>query len=108
MQLQQNHRGLRRAVVKARLNDICPADSYGAYLQVRAYYPSSSSVAYSSGDAKDVRGCPAGAKDVVVRTGWVADPYKITVRLYEYDADTGDIANADAASVEFTPNQFRR
>ncbi len=108
VQLQQNHRGKERAVVKARLNDICPPDGYGAYLQLRVYYPSDADSAYSSASAEDTRGCSADSQDVLLRTGWVADPYRVSIRLYEYDADSGDIANRDAETVFYEPTQLDR
>jgi hypothetical protein len=106
VQLQQNLRAKERAVVKARLNDICPADGFGAYLEVRAYYPSESDSAYSYKTAQDARGCRADAKRVVLRTGWVSSPYRVTVRLREFDQEAGDIAFGDADVVEYTPQEL--
>jgi hypothetical protein len=106
VQLQMNNRGKQRAVVKARLNDFCPPDGYGAYLQVRAYYRTDASVAYSSDEASDTRGCEAAGKDVVLRTGWTRNSYKITIRLHEYNAGTGDIATLDRDSVEYAPEDL--
>jgi hypothetical protein len=106
IQLQSNKKGLRRAVVKGRLNDVCPKDGFRAYLQVRAYYPTDASVAYSSDFAEDPRGCKAPAKDVVLKTGWVDSPYKITIQLYEFDAEAGNIAFRDEARVEYTPDDL--
>jgi hypothetical protein len=106
VQLQTNNAGRQRAVVKAYLNDVCPKDGFGAYLEVRAYYPSSATLSYSSRRAKDIRGCRARAKKVTVKTGWVDRPYEIEIHLYEYDDETGDIAFNDDALVEYTPSQL--
>lgn len=106
VQLQTNTAGRQRAVVKAFLNDVCPKDGFGAYLEVRAYYPSSATLAYSTRRAKDIRGCRAPAKRVTVKTGWVDHPYEIEIHLYEYDDETGDIAFNDDALVEYTPAQL--
>jgi hypothetical protein len=106
VRLQSNSRGLRRAVVKGRVNDVCPKDGFRAHLEVRAYHPTDASVAYSSDSAEDPRGCRAAAKEVVLKTGWVDSPYKITIQLYEVDAEAGNIAFRDEVRVEYTPDQL--
>lgn len=82
-----------RVIIKGRLNDICPADGYGAYLNLRAYNGPGT---YSSGLASDQRGCETDAKRVRVKTGkFDYYPTRVTVSLYEYDDETGDIAFED-------------
>jgi hypothetical protein len=99
---------LEKAVVTARLNDICPGDGHGAYLNLRAYYPSDATLSYASVTKYDQRGCKADAKTVTLKTNWVEDPYEIEIQLYEYDQESGNIAFTDEDRVEFSPSQFRR
>jgi hypothetical protein len=99
---------LEKAVVTARLNDICPGDGHGAYLNLRAYYPSDATLSYSSDTKSDQRGCKADAKRVTVKTGWVEDPYEIEIQLYEFDWESGNIAFTDEDRVQYSPSQFRR
>jgi hypothetical protein len=98
---------MQRAVIRGWLNDICPEDGFGAYLELRAYYHDpDATLAYSSKRKYDTRGCHADRKNVVIRTGWVKDPYKIEIQLYEYDAETGDIAFEDEQEIEYSPGQL--
>jgi len=89
-----------RAIFQGRLDDKCPGDGFGAYLDMRIYYGDGSS--YSSDEAYDVRECTAKkALSVVLRTGWVRDGYKVGLHLYEYDREAGDIAWDDDVQREW-------
>jgi len=103
VQLQSNQYGQWRGVLKGRLNDICPPDRYGAYLEIDVYH---SRTGLNRRSAEDVRGCEADAKDVELKTPWDNGPFKVVIRLYEYDAQTGDFAPADAVRVEYSPAQL--
>jgi hypothetical protein len=96
-----------RAVVRARLNDICPQDGFGAYLEVRIYY-ATNGTGYSSSRGSDTRGCRAKAKRVVLKTGFVKGAYRVTVRLFEYDAEAGNIAFLDEGQTEWTTQELRQ
>jgi hypothetical protein len=101
-----SHRKVR-VVVKGTLNDVCPKDGHGAYLEIRAYYNNpDATLAYSSDRAADTRNCKPGPIKVALRTGYVRDPYEIELQLYEYDNETGDIAFNDEARVEYTLDQL--
>jgi hypothetical protein len=87
----------RRVVFEGRLDDRCPADGYGAYLNLRFYYDDGSDgTAYADATASDERDCDAKkARRIVLRTGWVRDGYAVSLQLYKYDRETGDITFGD-------------
>ena len=76
----------RRVVLTGRLNDECPGDGFGAYLDVTAYQEGSGlDLRYT---AKDVGGCKD--KDGIAYSFDIRSAHKITslsLRLYECDTD---------------------
>jgi len=74
----------KRVVLTGRINDLCPQDGYGAYLDVTAHLEGTySSIRYT---AKDAGGC--GDKDGVAYSFDIQSGRKITsllLRLYECD-----------------------
>jgi len=87
-----------RAVFKGRFDDKCKADGYSAVLTVNVSIPGG--VSYKS--KYDERGCEAKAMSVVMRTGWVKDPQRVYLELYEYKSSAGDIARDDEDQVFFS------
>jgi hypothetical protein len=97
----------RRAVVTGKFDDRCPGDGYGAVLYVRVYFSDSNSdVAYMSDRVDDARTCGAAPRRFKMVTSWARNAYKVELGLYEYDEDTGDIANEDAHRKTWTVSQL--
>jgi hypothetical protein len=76
----------RRVVLTGRLNDECPGDGFGAYLNVTAYQLGGGSLQYL---AKDIGGCKD--KDGIAYSFDIrSSPREITslrLKLYECDTD---------------------
>jgi hypothetical protein len=110
LRLQRDYtkRGTKhRVVVTGKLDDRCPGDGYGAVLYVRVYFSDSNSdVAYMSDRVDDARTCGASPRRFKMVTNWTRHAYKVELGLYEYDVDTGDIANQDAHRVDWTVDQL--
>ncbi|WP_328993541.1 hypothetical protein OG394_04325 [Kribbella sp. NBC_01245] len=88
-----------KVVVTGRINDICPGDNYGAYIEYRAYYMNGGyatefGAAYDAGGCRDEGGDGKAFEpiEIAVSPRWIKYLHLCVV---EFDRQTQDYGNTD-------------
>jgi hypothetical protein len=95
-------RNTTKVVITGRINDICPPDRYGAYLEYRAHfmqdgYATQFGAAYDAGGCDDPDGKLFDPIDVAVSPRWIR---YLEVCVVEFDRQTQDEGERDCENYD--------